>query len=322
MQRSNGAGTELRTGGPLPVDPPFDLLVSAEAAIGDLDPVGPSLDRVDLLQRLERAVFDGPNIRSFIDNAQLNWLADQKQLNCTILSHLACGELSLGAVMHHVADLRKRKLSSSRRYERARLMDDSELLGCGAALVGSSTSIPFLGGKGTTYGYADVGNEWARFFLEHRKLKGMADNLALTCLGNGQVLAIEFAEGIRSLIPPETWRPQARISTLGKSYRFLLTRDLPEHWFNAKLGPRGAEERQRKRKAIDWLNKLYQRLLPTKKRAVREDVLAEMRREIGSISNGMFDEIWKEADIKTWRGRGRPADKHRYHFESKGKRID
>lgn len=295
--------------------PPFDLLVSVEAAMGDLDPIGPSLDRVDLLQRLERVVFDGNNIRSFIDNRQLNWLPDRKTFERAILSRLSCGEQSAGEVLHQLTVIRKRKLAASGVVRRNRLLNADELLEGGWLLARKNMSLRNISGVGTTYDYAFVGREWARFFCEYRRLDRVADNLPLSCLRSGQALAIEDAEGIRSLVPPTTWRHRTRIATQGKSYRFLLTRDLPEHWFNAKPGPRDEEKRRKKRDAIKRLNELYQRLLPTGKRPVRKDVLAELHREFESISNGMFDEIWKEADIEAWRRGGRPADKDRYRFE-------
>ena len=130
-----------------------------------------------------------------------------------------------------------------------------------------AAAIEALDPRGTTYDYADQGQEWAAFFLELERIRDRMSQLCLKALTEGRVLAIkEMSLGGQIMLPGD-WRAVTSVSRKGDPLRFVLTCDLPESWLYANLDPRGKEARPNKTEALRGLNGLYQQVLPTGKKA-------------------------------------------------------
>jgi len=64
--------------------------------------------------------------------------------------------------------------------------------------------IEYLDARGTTYDYADIGREWAAFFLELERIRGRISQLCLRALAEGRVLAIkETSLGGQLMLPDD-----------------------------------------------------------------------------------------------------------------------
>lgn len=298
-----------------PQNPPTELLELASQALNDLGPVGPPYARVDLLQRFEKLVFDGPRAKTFVDNNAINWLKDRKTLQRAILASLVCGEFRMNEVLDHLRLFKARRLQGASIIALSCRPDDDQIVDKGIAFVGRTTRIKHLDDRGTTYEYAVCGSEWAAFFLKLAKLEQAVAGLAVKCLRDGRVLAIEETASSGLLVPPDDWLGRAQTGAKGSAYRFMLTRDLPHNWYYANLGPRQLEERKKKSTAIKWLNGLYSEVAPSGRKATKADVKAELRRLFEITTEGLLDEIWKEAEIDLWRKSGAPSKEKRYLFE-------
>lgn len=300
---------------PLPQKPPFPLLEMAAEALADLDPVGPRYDRGDLLQRVEKGVFVGPRVKTFVDNNTINWVKGRKSLQRAILARLECGDFSGIEIMNHLRRVKRQKLPSARLVSFSSEQSDDEILGRCLVYVRTKIRIKHIDARGTTYEYAVCGSEWASFFWGFGKLERVVSELGVKCLQDARALAIEEDGTGGRLMHPNEWQEKARIWATVPEYRFFLTRDLPDSWFYANLGPRGREERKKKKAALKWLNNLHQEVAPSGRKATKADVLAELRRRFGITTIGLLNDIWKEAKIELWRKRGAPKKENRYLFE-------
>ena len=131
----------------------------------------------------------------------------------------------------------------------------------------------------------------------------------------------ETASGRRFLQPGDKLRI-ARKNGNGPSYRFFLTRDLPDSWFYGSLGPRGREERKKKKEALTWLNGHYISAESSGLNATKSDAQNALRNHFDISSQAMLDEIWREAAIDSWRKPGAPRRDRRYSFDNKDKKIE
>ncbi|NIZ63239.1 hypothetical protein DL239_19930 [Sedimentitalea sp. CY04] len=303
---------------PNPMVPPLGLIKAIAASMEDLDPIGPQYLRVDLLTRFEKAAFDGHRLKSIVDNNPVTWLETTDALSQAILRHLPCGDFFLDNAWAHLQvfwDWMSKRTSVQTLGHK---LGEDELAEKGWVYLRKNMRIEYLDPRGTTYDYADLGREWAAFFLELERIRGRISQLCLRALAEGRVLAIKETSLGGQLMLPDDWRAVTSVPRKSDPLRFVLTCDLPESWLYANLGPRGKEERRKKTEALRWLNGLYQQVLPTGKKATKEDVFLQLLKRFEIRGTELQKEIWKEAQIDGWRKGGSPGMKKKYHFDNEG----
>ena len=301
---------------PNPQSPPIGLIKSANDAFKDIDSIGPQYLRTDLLARFEKAAFDGARLRAIVDNSPVTWLEDNKALKQAILHNLDCGGFSLGDALAHLRRFRKWADDSVSVTSRGHKLSDSALVKEGWVHIQTRMRMNFLDSRGTGYRYAIKNSEWAAFFIELRELDTKAAGLSLRCLSEGRVLAIKQTSLGGRLVNSTEWQMTQRLPRKDDPVQYVLTGDLPDSWLYVNLGPRGKEERMKKKSALRWLNDLYQKVAPTGKKATKQDVFHQLSTRFQIKGGELQKEIWKEASIDGWRKGGAPGAKKKYRFDN------
>ena len=295
-------------------DPPVELLGAVRSAIASLDTIGPECVIGDLLGKFERGAFDGLRRKTIIENSEVRWL-NQTLLKQAMLEALPCFECSVFDVVQHLLRIEERAHQLVSIVSRPAMLNDEDLLRDGWVYLGKTTRRNFLEPGGTTYKYAIVGEDWARFFLGYRTLKDELSEIVWRGLVEGRVLAVEETTAGPLLVSPKEWGGAQRKIGKKESQSFVMTRDLPENWFYSKGGPRSKEMRLKKKAALEWLELEYQKAFRDRRKATKEDTFLELERRWSIQGVELKKEIWKEADIPFWKKAGAPKKDKKYLFD-------
>ena len=301
------------TGPPHP--PPFSLFEEAQQAHSNWDAIGPSFDRVDLLSRFEKAAFDGARRKLVLDNGILPWIEGEKNLKEAILLALPCSRTHLLDAYSHLVRFKSAKLLPRGRITIGNELSENELVRSGFAFIRERLRIEYLDARGTTYEYAEVGEDWARYLVSLAHLSDQIENLPKSSLEQGRVLAIQESAFGPILLPPAYWRTFKSKKSDNLPLFFILNKELPAAWPAGNLGPKSLEKRSLEKQAVTWLQGIYDDATSMGKRATKNNVFDQLSVRFPGLSKNGMSRVWQKAEKPQWRSGGSPRKGQKYHFD-------
>lgn len=297
-------------------DPPTELLLDLRESISDLEPIGPSYDRVDLLARVQRGAFEGHRLNTVVENHIVKWVSERNDLLGRILENLPCQNWSSKEVWAHLQCYHKLVAKRAILSYPGVQLSDEELIKRGLVWAYEARVTDLFKPGTAKHYYASVNPDWSRFFIAYRELKSELDTLVEKCLKEGRVLAVQIGAFGPELIPPYSWNDKRTLPTKDVEMRYVLTDELPDSWYYANLGPRGKKERQNKAKAIKWLEKEYRKSRAKNQKATKSRAFPELAKRFEIQSKTLQLEVWTEARIDLWKKSGPPKIGSEYMFDN------
>ncbi|AGI67444.1 hypothetical protein OAN307_c17810 [Octadecabacter antarcticus 307] len=284
--------------------PPLHDLAELLSAFEIVEEVGPRYDVGKRLQQLEDGLFNGMRLRSIADGHPLNWINGFRQAKNEILKKIPVGSQSALDTVIGFKKLMAARTDLSWTNDSPVLLTDEYRIEQELVFVRSKASNEYVTGRPTLHCYAQISSDWARFFVELDAMDSAITTLTLRCLKEGRAICVlEEAPGPQLQVPSR-WDTKSGLRGHVKS-RFLLTCDLPEAWNLKKMDVLERADRKRKAEALRWLYAEYRRMEWPLEFLTKVEVRTLLETKFGMKTTKVRDEVWEEAPLSNWRGRGR-----------------
>lgn len=287
--------------------PPFGDWERLLSTFEIVEEVGPRFDTGKLLQRLEDGLFDGVRLKSVVNSYPLNWLDGRGRVKSEILRKIPFDSRNALDVVRDFKNLKATLAGLSPTSQLTVSLSDEDLIGRGLVFLHNVPSNEYVTRKPTFYYYAHVSSDWAKFFVELKRIDAIITKLMLRCLCEGRAICVRNDSSGSALLMPSYWKAMPTSRGTSK-VQFIITCDLPEAWRFKNMKTLERSDRELKANAIRWLYMEYRRPNRSEDLLNKDAVMNALETGFGMKTPKVRNEVWDEAPIPNWRQGGRPIN--------------
>lgn len=266
--------------------PPFALLEIASEFTNRLEEIGPLTSEPSTFESIDQFVFRYGLRQTMVDGVPLHWYSNIKETKQMLETYLCACSVVDSNTFEQLRALCSHHILRAPEFNQFSELSSEQLH------KNNLVPRPFQNSMQITeyWAYHRLSPEWCRFYHQLEALKERIQEAFDEAILAGRILVAEDTSKGDRLISPEL-ALVAISNTRSRQFHFLLTRDLPDRWFQKR-----ETVKQKKAKAIRWLERAYKEIDLDGKRWSGTDVSIVLQKKF-ELSEDAANNAWKEANI-------------------------